>query len=225
MTRRDVLKRGAGAVVGGTIAAAGAAWLYDSTGDAGLPKHEAADLRLANYFADIDWPSSHPNISVAVGSEDRIEQMVRAAVGGLDPDRGLARFISRGDTVLIKPNVGFDRGPHLGATTHPEVLSAVIRLCREAGARQIVVADNPIEAPEACFAKTRLREATEAEGGKVMLPSQFRFQTVAVRDREPDPSRQEALGRWQVFYTPLAEANKVIGLAPIKDHNLCSASM
>jgi uncharacterized protein (DUF362 family) len=151
--------------------------------------------------------------------------MVRAAVGGLDPDRGMTRFINRGDVVLIKPNVGFDRGPHLGATTHPEVLRAVIRLCREAGTKQVVVADNPIEAPEACFAKTRLRRVTEAEGGKIMLPSQVRFQVVAVRDRAPDPSRHEALGRWQVFYTPLAEANKVIGLAPIKDHNLCSASM
>jgi uncharacterized protein (DUF362 family) len=28
-----------------------------------------------------------------------------------------------------------------------------------------------------------------------------------------------------VFYAPLAEATKVIGVAPIKDHNLCSASM
>ena len=27
------------------------------------------------------------------------------------------------------------------------------------------------------------------------------------------------------FYRPLAQATKVIGVAPIKDHNLCSASM
>ncbi len=36
---------------------------------------------------------------------------------------------------------------------------------------------------------------------------------------------ENALGRWPIFHRPLADATKVIGVAPIKDHNLCSASM
>ena len=39
------------------------------------------------------------------------------------------------------------------------------------------------------------------------------------------PAKREVLGRWPIFYEPLAAATKVIGTAPIKDHNLCSASM
>jgi uncharacterized protein (DUF362 family) len=127
--------------------------------------------------------------------------------------------------VLVKPNVGFDRAPHVGATTNPEVLRWVIRLCKEAGARKIVVADNPIEAPDACFAKSRIKQVAEAEGAEVVLPSRVYFETLVIRDRAPDPSRAEALGRWPIFYRPLAGATKVIGVPPIKDHNLCSASM
>jgi uncharacterized protein (DUF362 family) len=220
-----VLRRGAGAVVGTGLACAGGYWLYDPTGDAGLPKPGDNVIRLKNYFAHVDWPASNPCLGVATGSAERIEQIVRAAVGSLDPARGLKRFITGGDVVLIKPNVGFDRSPRLGATTNPEVLRWVIRLCREAGAARIIVADNPIEAPQACFAKTQIRRVTEAEGGRVMLPSQARFAAVTIRDRAPDPARFEALDRWQVFYRPLADATKVIGLAPIKDHNLCGGSM
>lgn len=220
-----MLARGAGAVGAAGVAAAGAYLLHDSKGDAGLPGPSDDDRRLDNYFADIDFPASNPRISVAVGAEQSLGDMVRAAVGGLDPSRGMRRFVSRGDVVLIKPNVGFDRSPQLGATTNPEVLRWVIRLCREAGARKIIVADNPIEAPEACFVKSKITQVAQEEGAKVVLPAQIYFETLVIRDRAPDAGKGEALGRWPIFYRPLAEATKVIGVAPIKDHNLCSASM
>lgn len=225
LTRRDLLKRGAGAVIATGAAAAGGFWLYDSKGDAGLRKPNEGGLRLKNYFADIDWPEGNPRISVATGREQDVERMVKAAIGGLDPDRGMKAFIRKDDVVLIKPNVGFDRAPRLGATSDPQVLRYVIRLCKEAGAKKVIVADNPIEAPDACFAKSGIQEAAEAEGAKVVLPSRNNFDALVIRDRAPNPADGEALGRWSVFYSPLAEATKVIGLAPIKDHNLCHASM
>lgn len=225
LTRRQCLARGAGAVVAAGVAAAGGYWLYDPEGDAGLRKPSDGVAGLKNYFAGVDFPAANPRLSVATGDEGRIENMVRAAVRGLDPDRGMKRFISSGDVVLIKPNVGFDRPAHLGATTHPEVLRAVIRLCNEAGARRVVVTDNPIESPEACFARTGIKRVAEAEGAEVALPAQRRFEVLAVRDRQPDPTKGEALGRWPILYQPLADATKLIGVAPIKDHNLASGSM
>ena len=225
LTRREVLVRGAGAVVASGVAVAGGALLYDPKGDAGLRNPMEDTRRLKNYFENIDFSASSPRISVAVGLEGKIDQMVLAAIRGLDPDKGIARFISRGDVVLIKPNVGFDRAPQLGATTNPEVLRSVIRLCREAGAREIIVADNPIEAPEACFAKSKIEKVAKAEGAKVMLPAQIYIESLVIRPGGPDPKKGEALGTWPIFYRPLAQATKVIGVAPIKDHNLCSASM
>jgi len=225
LTRREWLRRGAGAVVATGAAAAGAYWLYDAKGDAGLRKTDAGGIKLPNYFEKIDFPASAPRLSIATGDEQNIEKMIRAAVGGLDASLGMKRFITAGDCVLIKPNVGFDRSPHLGATTHPEVLRWVIRLCKEAGAGRVLVADNPIESPDACFSKSGIADVCSAEGAVVLLPAEVNFKTVTIRDRQPDASRGESLGRWSVFHRPLVEATKVIGLAPIKDHNLCGASM
>jgi uncharacterized protein (DUF362 family) len=225
LTRRQLLRRAAGAVAAAGAASAGGYLLYDPQGDAGLPAARPVSRQLPNYFERVDFSPSHPRISVAIGGEQALEKMIRAAVEGLDPARGMGRFIAKGDVVLIKPNVGFDRSPHLGATTHPQVLRWVIRLCKEAGAGRIIVADNPIESPEACFSKSGLRQVCDAEGAKVVLPAASFFETLSIRNRPPDPARGEVLARWSVFYRPLAEATKVIGLAPVKDHNLCSASM
>jgi len=242
LTRRECLTRGAGAVLAAGAAAAAGYLLYDPKGDAGLRTRSRATLRLENYFADVDFPASSPRISIATASSPvrdgtaqslvresllapTIERLVRAAVAGLDPARGMKRFISPGDVVLIKPNVGFDRPPHLGATTHPEVLRCVIRLCLEAGARKVVITDNPIESPAACFAKSGIQKVADEEGAQVVLPARSRFEVLTVREREPDWSKGEALGRWPVLYQPLAEATKLIGVAPVKDHNLASASM
>ncbi|NLX13943.1 MAG: DUF362 domain-containing protein [Phycisphaerales bacterium] len=221
-TRRDLLVRGGQtAAVAGL--AAGAAWyLHDPRGDAGLQLPEP--IHLKDYFANVDFPVDRPRISVAWGALETIERMVQAAVEGLHPE-GMKGFVSRGDVVLLKPNVGFDRGPELGATTNPMVVAAVARLCREAGARKVIVADNPIENPGACFAKSGIKTAAETAGASVMIHSNAHDAMVAVRDREPDPAKQEALGVWPIFWKPLKEADKVIGIAPVKDHNLCHASM
>lgn len=227
LTRRECLTRGAGAVLATGAAAAGAWLLYDPGGDADMPGHgrSPAPHGLKNYFADVDFPPSHPRISIATGQMKSIEQVVRAAVGGLDPVQGMRRFISAGDRVLLKPNVGFDRPPHLGATTHPEVLRAVIRLCQEAGAGEIVITDNPIEAPQACFARSGIQQVARTEGARIVLPTSSRFEMLVIRDRKLDVRRHESLGRWPVLAHPLDQATKVIGVAPVKDHNLCSASM
>jgi uncharacterized protein (DUF362 family) len=71
---------------------------------------------------------------------ERIHAAVREAVmgaGGLD-------FLEPGQRVLIKPNLC---GPAIKdkypgrITTHPEVVRAVIRLCRERGAGEVLVSD------------------------------------------------------------------------------------
>ena len=225
LTRREMLVRGAGAVAAAGAFTAGAYLLHDPTGQAGLDTGTRKELVPKNFFAEVDFPPSSPRISIATGGAEQTEQMVRAAVAGLAPSRGIAQFISPGDVVLIKPNVGFDRSPHLGATTHPEVLRGVIRLCKEAGARRVLVADNPIEAPEACFARSGISDVVRAEGAELVLPVPADFATLVVRTHRPDPFQGEALDRWPVFATPLTAATKVIGVAPVKDHNLCSASM
>jgi uncharacterized protein (DUF362 family) len=146
-------------------------------------------------------------------------QTARALVrGAVDAIGGIGRFVRRGDVVVIKPNVAFERAAALGATTNPEVLAALIHLVREAGAAEVRVCDNPIESPASCFARTGIQAAAVAAGARVFLPAPSEFETLHV----PGATWIE---RWPFFWRPFQGAHKVIGVAPVKDHNLCRASM
>jgi uncharacterized protein (DUF362 family) len=120
--------------------------------------------------------------------------------------------------VLIKPNVAFGRAAALGATTNPEVLDALIRVVQEAGASEVRVCDNPIEAPEDCFIRTGIRKAALAAGARVFLPGPSAFERLATPGAK-------WIGEWPFFWQPFQGVDKVIGVAPVKDHNLCRASM
>lgn len=222
--RREFMRYAGGTVL---TAAAGAGL--------GLALHDGRDGRqyfedLANAETvtlpryDLNNPAGPNRIAVVHGQAASV--MVKAAFDTLG---GLDKFIVPGDVVLVKPNVAFDRPPEMGASTSPEVLSAVIQQVRECGAKRVLVADNPINQPEGCFEKTGLGPAARAAGGEVILPRPERFTDLAVgRLREGDQvtgEPGEALDRWLVFYEPLRLATKVIGIAPAKDHNLCGASM
>ena len=67
---------------------------------------------------------------------DDVEPMVREAIGLIG---GLERLELKGKTVLVKPNVV--SGNPSPATTNPEVVRAVIKLLKEAGAKKVYVGD------------------------------------------------------------------------------------
>lgn len=223
VSRRGFL-RGVGAAAGAAGLAAAGYWaLHDPTGEAGLAR--PAPIQLRNYFEPIHakFGPSDKRLAVVRSSGDTpVLEMTRKAVMALG---GIERFVSPGDVVLLKPNVAFDRSPALGATTNPELVAAVALLCFEARASKVLIADNPIEAPENCFYKSKITEAAQAAGAQVLLPSRRHFREVQIRPGEPDPARHEALGTWSIFYEPLRAADKVIGLPAVKDHNLGGASM
>jgi len=216
--RRALLKQALG--LGGACAAAGwvslapAGWplsLRDPDGERGKPAIPVR--RLPDGGFRVPDAASIADLGVAHGTN--IKEMVRAAVGGIG---GIGRFIQKGDVVVIKPNVAFERPAALGATTNPEVLVALIELVREAGAAEVRVADNPIESPESCFMRSGIRGATLSSGARLFLPEPSQFELLSVEGAT-------WIGRWPFFWRPFEGANKVIGVSPIKDHNLCRASM
>jgi uncharacterized protein (DUF362 family) len=216
--RRRFLRQAAvvtGATVGaGYLSLAPARWplsLRDPDGERGKPRPPTIQLPPGGF--SVPAASTLPYLGVARGT--KVAQMVRGAVDAIG---GIGRFVSRGDVVVIKPNVAFERPAVLGATTHPEVLTALIHLVREAGAAEVRVADNPIESPQSCFHRTGIQKAAVAAGARVYLPSPGEFETLNV----PGATWIE---KWPFFWRPFQGATKVIGVAPVKDHNLCRASM
>jgi uncharacterized protein (DUF362 family) len=217
-TRRTLLKQ-ASAVAGLSAASAWAAlappdWplsLRDPDGERGKPRGEA--LRLPDGGFVVAPAPQLPTLGVARGT--KIYAMLKAAVGAIG---GMGRFVEKGDVVVVKPNVAFERAAALGATTSPELLLALIQLVREAGAREVRVVDNPIEAPESCFERSGIRAASVRGGARVFLPNPNDFRVLHTQGAS-------LIERWPFFWRPFIGADKVIGISPCKDHNLCRASM
>lgn len=217
-SRRRLLQQAgiiAGAsLVAGYTALAPADWplsLADRDGERGKPKGEALELPEGGFV--VEPSKTLPLLGVARG--EKIYEMVKAAVGAVG---GMSRFVDKGDVVVVKPNVAFERAPALGATTSPDVLRALIQVVREAGAREIRVVDNPIEAPESCFERSGIRAAAVEAGARVYLPTPNDFRLLHT-------SGASLIEKWPFFWRPFVGADKVIGVSPVKDHNLCRASM
>jgi uncharacterized protein (DUF362 family) len=80
----------------------------------------------------------------------------------------MSAFVRRGDFVVVKPNAAWARTPEQAASTHPDVVAAVVEMCKEAGAGRVVVTDHPIDQPaDMVFAMTGIRDASEKAGARV----------------------------------------------------------
>lgn len=152
------------------------------------------------------------DIAIARGPKDvddaSADAIVRKAVEAMG---GMKRFVSRGDVVVIKPNIGWDRMPIHAANTNPDVVGTVIQLAFEAGAKRVVVADGSCNDPHRCFQRSGIWNKAHGLGADVILPSDHRFRTTRLKG--------EVLDEWPIF-TTLVEADKVINVPVAKHHNL-----
>jgi uncharacterized protein (DUF362 family) len=129
---------------------------------------------------------------------------------------GMSRFVSRGDVVVIKPNLSWARSPDLAATTHPDVLETVVFLCQEAGAKKVRIADNTIHEARNCFAVTGADQVAKKTGTDLVYPL-----SNLMRDMNLHGHR---LNVWPVF-TPFKEADKIINLPVAKVHGLSGITL
>ena len=83
--------------------------------------------------------SQIPDLVVAQNGEP--VQLVR---GALEKLGGMSRFVSKGDVVVVKANISWDRVPEQAATTNPDIVAEVIRQCFNAGAKKVKVFDRTL---------------------------------------------------------------------------------
>lgn len=207
-SRREFVGRTVAVGLGLATATGLAAWLHDSTPPA-IVEPGRAPVSLPSY----SLPDRPPAMAIIKG-QDR-PAMVAAGFKALG---GMEAWVKPGDRVLLKVNAAFASPPELGATTHPDLLQAVVKLCRAAGAKEVVVTDNPINDPASCFRLSGLAEAAAVAGARLVLPRPQAFRPVTLKDAR-------LIKDWPLLHEPLEGINKVIGLAPLKDHHRSGASM
>ncbi|GAB0056455.1 hypothetical protein SIID45300_00763 [Candidatus Magnetaquicoccaceae bacterium FCR-1] len=206
MDRRAFLRRVAG-LSGVAVGLASGGYLAFS--DRPVREPEVKPLRFKDFRVPPD--ALHPVMAVARGQ--RVEAMARAAIDKLG---GVNRFIQKGDRVLLKPNVGWDRQPEQAANTGPELVEAMVRICREAGAKSVWVTDVSLNDPKRCFARSGIEAATLNAGGNVRLPGREDFLATDMGGK--------VLKVWPVarFFH---EVDKVINLPIVKHHSLSGCTL
>jgi uncharacterized protein (DUF362 family) len=108
---------------------------------------------------------SQPDLVAVMGGEPAV--MLDRALKELG---GIGHFVKKGQKVVIKPNIGWDKSPQLAANTNPELVGALVKLCKGAGASEVIVFDHSCQDWKKCYTNSGIEKAVLAAGGK-MVPA------------------------------------------------------
>ncbi len=134
----------------------------------------------------------------------------------IDAFGGMQRFVSKGDIVVVKPNMAWDRRPRYAANTNPEVVATIVSLCYKAGARKVKVFDRTMNDQRRSYVQSGIADAARAAGAVVSYIDNRKFKKMTING--------EALKRWPL-YTEIFEADKVINVPIAKHHGLAKLTM
>lgn len=81
---------------------------------------------------------------------------------------GMGRFVKKGQSVLIKPNIGWDRTPEYGANTDPALVASIVKECFNSGASAVYVLDHTCDAWQSCYKNSRIEEYARNSGAKTV---------------------------------------------------------
>lgn len=130
----------------------------------------------------------------------------------IDALGGIQKFVKKGDVVVVKPNMGWDRKPEYAAGTHPLVIKAIAEECIKAGARKVKVFDNPCNDPRRCYENSGIQAALKG------------LKDVEVKQMEDERYRNTKINgvflkEWELYDEALS-ANVFINVPIAKHHNL-----
>ncbi len=153
--RRDFLKTGLALGATFSLADLGGLFAAEATPPGTVPAGSPA-------------PGPKP-VLVAVRDGSRTAMLDKA----LEALGGIGAFVKPGQTVVIKPNIGWDVPPERGANTHPELVARLVTLCREAGAKSVSVFDCTCDYWQSTYANSGIGPAATAAGAQ-MVPGDDR---------------------------------------------------
>jgi len=144
MKRRDFFKKG---IFAGVAASA--------------LKFDKLQASLANN--EITVEKAPDMVAVMGGEPDVMLDKALAALGGI------GKFIKKGQSVVVKPNIGWDRKPEYAANTNPILVGALVKKCLAAGASKVIVFDHTCDNWQKAYKSSGIEDAVKKAGG-TMIP-------------------------------------------------------
>ncbi|MDR2809141.1 MAG: DUF362 domain-containing protein [Tannerellaceae bacterium] len=105
-----------------------------------------------------------PDLVAVMGGEP--EAMLDKALEALG---GIGKYIKKGQKIVIKPNIGWDRTPELAGNTNPLLIKALVKKCLGAGASKVTVFDHTCDDWQKCYKSSGIEVAVKEAGG-IVLP-------------------------------------------------------
>ena len=176
----------------------------------------AAATGLALRFGPRAWPgpaAPGPAPTLAVVEGESPAAITRAAIAGLG---GMKAFVAKGDKVVIKPNIGWDRTPEMAACTNPEVVKTLVELVLDAGAKKAIVIDNTTNQAKRCYVRSGIQEAVKQAGGEMLFVDDYRIKKMALKG--------EWIKEWEIVLDVI-ESDKIINVPIAKHHSLCRLTL
>ncbi len=104
-------------------------------------------------------------VAVKNGEPDAMFNKAIASMGGMN------KYVKKGQTVVVKPNIGWNKPPEVGANTNPLLVKAVVEHCFQAGAKKVYVFDNVAYSStgmaDQCYKNSGIEEAAKSAGALV----------------------------------------------------------
>jgi len=196
-TRRDFLRTTA---VAGSALALSPAWVLAEEKASELP----VEMSIARWQGQALPDPEVPSLAA------RLTEKAIEALGGM------GRFVSKGDVVWVKPNMAWDRTPEQAGNTNPDVVTTLIKLCLEAGAKKVKVGDHSCNEAKSAYPKSGIEAAAKAAGAEIVYLDESRYKEMAVGGEILDK---------QMVYPEIIETDLVINVPVVKHHHLTEATI
>lgn len=151
-----------------------------------------------------------PVVAVAQGTDYAAATLRTIAALG-----GMKAFVKAGSTVVVKPNMGWDRKPEYAATTHPLVVKTIVEECLASGARRVKVFDHTCNDARRSYENCGIPAALKGmKNVDVRFVENDRFRKTALNGRflKEWPLYDDALNADVFINVPIAKHHSLTGL-------------
>jgi uncharacterized protein (DUF362 family) len=182
--------------------------------------HRKGQLRLKEY-APSDLSQGLAIIHAREQDGDEREAAMAMTRRAVESVGGMDKLVKKGDTVVIKPNMAWVRGPRFATNTNPWVVAALVEACLEAGAGKVRVMDNTISKnPAPSYRTSGVAEAARDAGADVPFVDRAQAVTLEIPDAE-------VLPRWPFCreFIDAAICDVLINVPILKDHGTSRLSI
>ncbi len=134
-------------------------------------------VSYSNLLSSSNVSSTNYDLVAIKGGEP--DAMFDKAISSLG---GMKSFVKKGQTVVLKPNIGWDVSPERAGNTNPLLINRIIKHCFEAGAKDVYVFDHTCDNWNKCYSNSGIETAVKDAGGKIVSgASEGYYQDVTIK--------------------------------------------